>query len=705
MAVREVGFSSRRGSTAEPYPILAILDTVQAFTFGHTKGVIRKVVVILVVCALGAVPALTASAAGALSAPNCSTAVCSATAKPGSNTVIVVRWGDSNTRESGYSVERSTAGSSGPFAVVGSPTRNATTFENTGLTPGTTYWYRVRARGRQGAFSPYSPVLTGRTTGGAPADTKAPSTPANVAASVQSCTSVKITWTASTDNVGVTGYRLLRNNAVVATVGPSPTSYTHTATASSTVSYTVIAFDAANNASSASTPASATTPACPNPTPAGAFVRAQRFGGSGSQGDAGYGIATNRGDGSVALTGEFTGTANFGGASFVSAGSSDAVVAKYTAAGAHQWSRSFGGTKEDRGQAIAFDGNGDVFVAGEVAGTVNFGGGPVTTASNSRDAFLAKYNGATGALLWAKTFGVSYDDYANAIAIDPRNGNVVIAGMFANNVDFGGGVLVSDRSSSDIFVASYTTNGAYVMSKRFGGSAIDGANGVAVDKDGGIALVGTFMGLVDFGAGPVRSNDGSSDGFAVKLRADGTHIWSRTFGDEFGDDANDVAIDGSGNVVVTGSFRLTADFGGGPITAHGNSPSDLFLAKYSSTGAYQWARNLGGPNMDSASGVALDGHGNVVVTGYFQDTADFGAGARTSAGSYDVIVGKYAAQSGALQWSKTFGSADADYGIAVAVDNQDRTFVTGAFAGTVDFGGGPITSAGGRDAYIAVYGP
>jgi hypothetical protein len=88
--------------------------------------------------------------------------------------------------------------------------------------------------------------------------------------------------------------------------------------------------------------------------------------------------------------------------------------------------------------------------------------------------------------------------------------------------------------------------------------------------------------------------------------------------------ANAVAVDGSGDVLVTGQFTGSVDFGTGRLTTAGGN--DVFVARYSAAGAPLWARRFGGLITDVGSGVAVDGSGNVLVTGYFAGTVDFGPG-------------------------------------------------------------------------------
>src|SRR5262249_27859708 len=155
------------------------------------------------------------------------------------------------------------------------------------------------------------------------------------------------------------------------------------------------------------------------------------------------------------------------------------------------------------------------------------------------------------------------------------SGNFVLVGSFAGNVDFGGGALVSSFGSTDAYVAKFTSAGTHVWSKRYGTSGIDAALGVTVDGDGNVGVTGSFHGGVDFGTGTIRSVDASDDIFVMKTSPAGQTLWARGYGNEFGDFGNAVAADQDGNLLVTGSFRETVDFGGGPLMAHGNTPADI----------------------------------------------------------------------------------------------------------------------------------
>jgi fibronectin type 3 domain-containing protein len=193
------------------------------------------------------------------------TAPTNLTATAASSTQINLGWTAStdNVGVTGYQVERCQGAGCASFALVASPA--GTAYSDLGLQPATSYSYRVRARDAAGNFSLYSTTASATTP--APPDTTPPTAPTNLTATAASSTQINLAWTASTDNVGVTGYQVERCQgtgcstfALVAS--PAGTAYSDPGLQPATsYSYRVRATDAAGNLSGYSNTASATTPA------------------------------------------------------------------------------------------------------------------------------------------------------------------------------------------------------------------------------------------------------------------------------------------------------------------------------------------------------------------------------------------------------------------------------------------------------------
>ncbi|HKW13024.1 MAG TPA: SBBP repeat-containing protein, partial [Candidatus Krumholzibacteria bacterium] len=407
--------------------------------------------------------------------------------------------------------------------------------------------------------------------------------------------------------------------------------------------------------------------------------------------------------GNVVVVGGFSQAVSFGGPTLVSdSGSEDIFMAKYDANGAHLWSKRFGGPGSDVASGVAVDGSGNIFVTGSFHGAVNFGGGNVVSPGGNASMFLAKYD-ANGAHQWSEGFGGAGDPNSgavgNAIALD-GSGNVVVAGTFAGTVNLGGGNVVG-AGNFDMFLAKYDANGAHQWSHGFGGVGFDWGLGVAVDGSGNVVATGNFEGTVNFGGGNLVSA-GGYDMFLAKYDPNGVHVWSRRFGGSGGDQGSGVAVDGSGNVVVTGAFEGTANFGGANLVSAGSG--DIFLAKYTANGVHQWSERFGGVGSDGGNAVAVDGSGNVVVTGAFAASVYFGGNLGwSSAGAEDMFIARFSA-GGAYQYSRAGGGTSDDYGEAVAVDGSGKAVATGSYSGAADFGGASLAGSGGNDIFIVKYG-
>jgi hypothetical protein len=341
-------------------------------------------------------------------------------------------------------------------------------------------------------------------------------------------------------------------------------------------------------------------------------------------------------------------------------------------------------------------------VAGRFVGSVNFGGGSLV-ASGTNDMFVAKFAGATGAHVWSRRFGGAYDDDASAVAVDGSS-NVYFTGYFRGTVDFGGGpVSVPYSSDLDTFLVKLTSAGQYAWGKTFTNTGNERGYGVAVDAAGSAVITGSFSNSMTFGGATLTAMDAMTDGFVARFTSTGAHLWSRRFGaDDGNEDGDAVALDPSGNVVITGNVVKACDFGGGLLSALGSS--DAFVAKYSAaTGAHMWSRRLGGLGNDYGYGVATDSASNVYVSGAIGGLGSFGGVSLPVLGSSDAFVAKYGS-TGALVWARTLGGLDAETGRAVAISGSNPVTV-GYFYGAGTFAGTTLNSSGAADGFVSRIAP
>jgi len=397
--------------------------------------------------------------------------------------------------------------------------------------------------------------------------------------------------------------------------------------------------------------------------------------------------------GNVTLAGSFSGTVDFGGGGLVSAGSTDIFIAKYNAAGIHQWSKRIGGLGADAAQAVALDGSGNPVITGYHTGAVDFGGG-VLPNFGGRDFFVAKYVG-TGTYQWAQGYGSTPTDEGRGVVVDGM-ANVYVTGLFSMNATFGGATLMS-AGLTDIFLAKYNTAGIHQWSVRFGSTNADEGNGVALDASGNVVMTGMFDGTVNFGGGNRIS--AGIDVILAKYNSSGTHQWSQNFGSVSDDRGLSVATDAASNVFMTGFFSGAADFGGGILP--GGSPA-LFVAKYNSAGTHQWSKQASSMSGATGRSVSIDNASNVLLTGNFASVANFGGSNLSSVGFDDVVIAKYT-NAGVHKWSYAFGSSSSDAGVAVVADPSRNVFLAGNFNLSINFGGSALNSAGLQDMFLAKF--
>jgi hypothetical protein len=305
----------------------------------------------------------------------------------------------------------------------------------------------------------------------------------------------------------------------------------------------------------------------------------------------------------------------------------------------------------------------------------------------------------SGSCLWERHFGgtmINVDGASPTAIKEDHAGNVVVVGQFTGSVDFGGGRLTS-AGGADVFIVKYDSTGAYQWSRRIGEIGTDKVGGVAIDSANNLVVVGSFGGTVDFGGASLTSA-GSMDTFVAKYGPSGALLWAKRFGGTAGESCNAVALDGANNILITGYYGYygtAVDFGGGALPLSGGTTAfqwDMYVAKLSADGGYVWAKGYGGLGNDAGNGIAVDGNGDVVVAGSFQQSASFGGSTLASAGGYDVFVAKYAGSTGSHLWSVRGGGSGDDLGVGVAVDASGNVVVTGQFMGTANIGGSALSS-------------
>jgi len=461
--------------------------------------------------------------------------------------------------------------------------------------------------------------------------------------------------------------------------------------------------------------------------------------GSASDDDYGRGISALS-DGSVIVTGWFAGDTTFGNASegnetvLSSAGSTEIFIAKYNPDGTLTWAKSAGGTGTDRGYSISTLPDGSAVVTGYFFGTATFGNASegnetVLLSAGGTDIFIAKYN-PDGTLAWAKSAGGGGDEEGLGISV-LSDGSAIVTGDFTSLATFGNAsegneTDLTSAGSYDIFIAKYNPDGTLNWAKSAGRGGDNYGYGISAISEGSAIEIGSLINTGTFGNASegnetVLTAAGTRDIFITKYNPDGTLAWAKSAGGGDGDVGEGISTFSDGSAIVTGYYASTATFGnasegGNEIDLTSDGSNDIFIAKYNPDGTLDWAKSAGGTVDDRGWGISTLSDGSAIVTGWIQGTtATFGNASEgnetvlTLVGANDIFIAKYNPD-GTLAWAKNAGSLSTDEGYGISALPDGSAVVTGYFESTATFGAlevneTPLSSAGGRDIFIAKYSP
>lgn len=381
---------------------------------------------------------------------------------------------------------------------------------------------------------------------------------------------------------------------------------------------------------------------------------------------------------------------------------------------------------------VAADSEGNLYVIGDFVGEADFDPDPdaafilTTSGTLTFESFLASYT-PTGAFRWAFRLADGRAYFSSGVAVT-AGGSVLATGSFDGIADFdpdpgSEAPLSALDAGHKVFVAQYTSEGAYEWAIAFGGAQADpkvaGLNrGVDVTTalDGDVLVCGSFRGTTDFDPDPTGTALYTADRgeaiYVARYSSSGTYRWAVALDNEStfmgtGGAGSVVADDES--VVVTGLFFGVTDFD--PDTSSSalldGRFGEAFVASYDGEGRYQWAFDVSTEGQGQA--VALDGSGNTYVTGYFRDTADFDPDSASTAILTATQPGRatYLASydpEGAYRWAFALQSSN---GSEVILDQEQNVlYLTGKFGSTVDFDPSDTGEAllqGAGDVYLASY--
>jgi hypothetical protein len=215
---------------------------------------------------------------------------------------------------------------------------------------------------------------------------------------------------------------------------------------------------------------------------------------------------------------------------------------------------------------------------------------------------------------------------------------------------------------------------------------------VARDPSGITVAGGHFYNTTRF-IDPIASL-GYGDAFLASYDPSGSYRWVKRFGSESSEITYAVAVDSSGNVYAAGHFGGATSFDGQTLRPVDNN-GDLWVGSWTRDGNSRWLRHLPGQGEASISGLALDGSGNVWLSGYFSGDMTLGAITINAAGLRDAWVARLGASAGSVFNARAFGGSQNEYPSNVVVDPRGGAVLT-VYSESVNFdlGSGPIFNPG-----------
>ena len=348
-----------------------------------------------------------------------------------------------------------------------------------------------------------------------------------------------------------------------------------------------------------------------------------------------------------------------------------------------KWVVGAGGDRFDEATGITLDQDDNIYITGNFRETGVFGDTTLTFEGNNAHLFISKLDN-DGNWLWTHGAKSSGAD-SRAVEVDDE-GNVYLAGHFYRDITINDTTHTGPRDLGfNIFVAKLDSEGNWVWSRSIPRNIDCQINDLALDQSGNIYVTGIASSGQIFG--DIEINAGHQNPFVAKMDSDGNWLWVRLAYSEGLAPGRSIVVDSQGNSYITGHFVLNFLLG----EIHLDPDDHLFktfLAKLDHEGNWVWATYVDGSGPSEGWGIGLDGDEHVYVTGKFTENAVFGTHELHAAHSTNsmIFIAK-ADSSGNWLWAdRAGGSLDNNHGKSVVVDQDENIYLTGYAGRNASFG-------------------
>ena len=335
-----------------------------------------------------------------------------------------------------------------------------------------------------------------------------------------------------------------------------------------------------------------------------------------------------------------------------------------------QWSKTYGGSGEDKGQSVIQTSDGGYALTGYAQSADGDG----SNNEGFHDNWIIRLD-IQGNILWERSFGFSGHDHSYDI-IQTDDGGLFFTGhldITAARADgfTEKGASLTRHGVGEFWGTKLDSNGDIEWRSYFGGSNNDRAFGVVQAEDGGFVMTG-FSESDDF---DVKNNQGSYDFWVVKINDKGELLWENTYGGSEIDRSYSIVNTADGGYAITGQ-TLSSD----SYVGKNNGESDFWLIKLNGKGELVWENSFGGSGFELAEGMTLLSDGGFMIVGNSKssdgDTVE-------NAGENDIWIVRTDAK-GQLEWQRSIGGSDLDFGFDI-LENRDGSIMVVGETASQDF--------------------
>lgn len=367
------------------------------------------------------------------------------------------------------------------------------------------------------------------------------------------------------------------------------------------------------------------------------------------------------------------------------------------------WAKRSGSFFEEIGYSLCTTSDGSILSTGSFQGLSSFGSTTIQlTSQGAEDVFVLKIR-PDGSPEWAKGIGGIGKDIGRKILTLSDNSFVVI-GTFQNSITFEQGnqnqQTLTSNGGFDIFVARYLADGTFVSAFNEGGMGNDIVTDATRNQLDEILLTGTFTQTINFGNFQVSSS-GLSDVFLASITPQGLIQWATSFGGSNNDEGTGIGVSSDGSIYVAATVRGSFPIGSFPIVSTGFD-GNIALVKYNSTKSIEWVEQIGGIFEETANALEVDANNDILLSGTFIGTFNLQNTFFISNGLEDALLLKFD-RNKTLLWGTSFGGVNFDKIRSVYTDKTASVYLAGFVEKLSSIGNSELVNYGSKDVLIAKY--